>query len=74
MLGHFISTSGHFLLLHLSQNLDAYNYFEGLNVSKSKLDQKLKHKTQIFLFSFFSIFEEKILKIYDKYMAIFSQI
>ena len=52
MLGHFITTSGHFLLLHLSQNLDAYNYFEGLNVSKSKLDQKLKHKTQTFQFPF----------------------
>ena len=37
---------------HLSQNLGANCHFEGLNVSKSQLDQKLQYKIQIIQFFF----------------------
>ena len=62
ILGHFFA---HYLQKYLSQNLIADGHFEVLNRSTSWLDQKLQHKTQIFLFLLFSTLEEKILKIYD---------
>ena len=34
---------------HLSQKLGANGHFEGLNVSKSQLDQKLQYKIQMLL-------------------------
>ena len=34
---------------HLSQNLGANCHFEGLNVSKSQLDQKLQYKIQFLI-------------------------
>ena len=57
-----MTLSGHlFWNLHkyILQNLDVDGHFEVLNVSKSQLDQKLQHKTQMFLFPFFSILGEK---------------
>ena len=50
---------------YLSKTFGADGHFEVLNMSKSLLDQRLKAKTQIILFLFFSILEKKIMKIYD---------
>ena len=47
------------LHLYLSQNLDADNHFEGLNVSKSQLDQNYDMSYKFFLQVCFSILEEK---------------
>ena len=41
-----------------------------LNMSKSQLNEKLQHKTEFLFFNFYSILEEKILKIYDSWMVI----
>ena len=51
---------------HLSQKLGANGHFEGLNVSKSQLDQKLQYKIQMFpIYFFFQFCKKKKLKIYD---------
>ena len=50
--------------IYLSQNLIADGHFEVLNASETQLDQKLQDKTKNFCSHFFSILEEKILKIY----------
>ena len=47
---------------YLSQNWGADGHFEGLNVSKSQLDQKLQHKSQMILTTVFFNLEEKINK------------
>ena len=47
------------LHLYLSRNLDADNHFEGLNVSKSQLDQNYDISYKFFLQVCFSILEEK---------------
>ena len=44
------------------KNLGSDGHFEVLKVSTSRLDQKLQHKTQNFLFPFFFNFGRKILK------------
>jgi hypothetical protein len=46
---------------YISKNLIDDGHFEVLNMSKSWSDQKLQHKTHIFMFPLFSILEEKIL-------------
>ena len=51
---------------YLSQIFGADGHFRLLNMSKSQLDPKLKAKMQIIIFLFFfSILEEKIMKIYN---------
>ena len=47
---------------YISQNLDADGHFEVLNMSKSQLNQKLQHKTQIFIFQFLFNFGRKNLE------------
>ena len=46
---------------HISQNLGSDCHFEGLNVSKSQLDQKLQHISQMLLTTvFFNFGREKV--------------
>ena len=47
------------LHVYLSQNWGADGHFEGLNVSKSQLDQKLQHKSQMLLTTVFFNFGRK---------------
>ena len=47
------------LHIYLSQNWGADGHFEGLNVSKSQLDQKLQHKSQMLLTTVFFNFGRK---------------
>ena len=47
---------------YLSQNLGADSHFEGLNVSKSQLNQNLRHKLQMVLTSLFFNFGRKKFK------------
>ena len=56
--------------LCLSQNLDADNHFEGLNVYESQLDQNW-HKLQILFTSLFFNIRRKKMEIYVSKMAIF---
>ena len=54
--GHFTTISVHFLVNYIfifSQKLSADGHFEGLNVSKSQLDQNLWHKSKKCLTSVF---------------------
>ena len=44
---------------HLSQNVGADGHFEGLNVSKSQLDKKLQHISQMLLTTMFFNFGRK---------------
>jgi hypothetical protein len=60
--GYFTTISGFFFRQphrYLSQTFGADGHFEVLNMSKSQLDKKLQHKTQIFLFQFFFNFGRK---------------
>ena len=56
---------------YLSQNSGFNGHFEGFNLSKSWLDQKLWHKTQLFLFLFFCKLHEisKKLWIYEMLLS-----
>ena len=72
--GYFRTNSGPFFIqLHrYFTKLKCWCHFEVLNSSKTQLNQKLQHKTQILYSNFYSILEEKILKIYDSFWLFFA--
>ena len=60
--GHFTTNPSQFFAKYINnfhKTLDADGHFEVLNMSKSQLNQKLQHKTQIFLIQFFFNFGKK---------------